>query len=675
MKRALMTSMISLAFLAGCAADVARYKAESYQDEGNPEAALRTLQAQLATNPNDIKLFSAYQNNLLRYTGQLQAEGDQARNRGDTATAISRYQQILSWEANNTRAKEGIYLIEIGIRHASMLKYATEIKDVRPDEALTLVTQILADNPRNTQAQVLRNDIENRKAREVNLRPALAQALKSPISLQFRDQSMMSVFDIISRIGKVNFIFDKDVPPNLKTTIYARDTTVEDVINLILATNQLDKKILNDNTILIYPKRPDKDRDYKEMVMRTFYLSNADPKQVLSMIKQMVKTRDVYIDERLSMLVMRDTPEAIAVAERLIAAQDIPQSEVLMDVEILEVSNSDVLDLGILYPSSVSATAYGNAIGAVPVVTTNTIGNITTSTTTNETKVAGSVTLDQISSINKSDVLVNLGIPTITANFLQQKGRTNVLANPKIRVKNREKAKILIGDRVPVVTNTISNGVTSENVNYQDVGLSLNVEPTLTVDNEISVKVSLEVSNIVRSIPTKSGSLLYQIGTRRAETNMTARDGETQILAGLLSRTESDAGQGIPFLSSIPLLDRIFGTKKTENNKTELILLITPRVVRSLPIPSSHVTNFESGTEGAITTDPLRLRNSSTVTINNQGGVSTPYVPPPPTPEPTPMPVQQQQQNTPASAPNAVVNPFAEPATTTVPRSGGMGRR
>ncbi len=668
MKRALMTSMISLAFLAGCAADVARYKAESYQDEGNPEAALRTLQAQLANSPSDLKLRSAYQNNLLRFVGQLQSEGDQARNRGDTATAVSRYQQILSWDANNFRAQEGIRLVEIGIRHTSMLKYATEIKDTRPDEALTLVTQILADNPRNTQAQVLRNDIENRKAREVNLRPALAQALKSPISLQFRDQSMMSVFDIISRIGKVNFIFDKDVPPNLKTTIYARDTTVEDVINLILATNQLDKKILNDNTILIYPKRPDKDRDYKDMVMRTFYLSNADPKQVLSMIKQMVKTRDVYIDERLSMLVMRDTPDAIAVAERLIAAQDIPQSEVLMEVEVLEVTNNDVLDLGILYPSTVSATVYGNAIGAVPVVTTNTVGNITTSTTTNETKVAGSVTLDQIGNINKSDVLVNLGVPTITANFLQQKGRTNVLANPKIRVKNRDKAKILIGDRVPVVTNTISNGVTSENVNYQDVGLSLNVEPTLTVDNEISVKVSMEVSNIVRSIPTKNGSLLYQIGTRRAETNMTVRDGETQVLAGLLSRTESDAGQGIPFLSSVPVLDRIFGTKKSENNKTEIILLITPRVVRSLPIPSSHITNFESGTEGFMSTDPLRLRNSSTVIINNQGGSPAPYVPPAPPPQPEP----QQAAPAPAPAPAAPQQP-AE--ATPLPRSGGTGRR
>ncbi|WP_348944369.1 secretin N-terminal domain-containing protein [Chitinibacter sp. FCG-7] len=641
MKRALMTSIISLAFLGGCAADMARYEAENQLDAGNPEAALKTLKAQLASSPNDLKLRGAYQNNVYKFVLNLLAQGDQARQQGNTALAMSSYQQVLQWDSSNIRAQEGIRYIEIGIRHDSILRYARENKDSKPDEVLGIVSQVLLDNPRNVQAQTIKNEIENRKSREVSLRPALAQALKSPISLQFRDQSMMSVFDIISRIGKVNFIFDKDIPPNLKTTIYARDTTVEDVINLILATNQLDKKILNDNTILIYPRRPDKDRDYKDMVMRTFYLSNADPKQVLAMIKQMVKTRDVYIDERLSMLVMRDTPDAIAVAERLIAAQDLPQSEVLMEVEILEVSNNDVLDLGILYPGSVSGTVYGNTIGSTPVTVTNTDGS---KTTTTPTKVAGQITLDQISNINKSDILVNLGSPTVTANLLQSKGNTNVLANPKIRVKNRDKAKFLIGDRVPVVTTTTSNGVSSESVNYQDVGLTLNVEPILTVDNEISVKVNLEVSNIVKSITSKSGLIAYQIGTRRAETNMTARDGETQVLAGLLSRNETDTGQGLPFLSSLPVLDRIFGTKKTENNKSEIIMLITPRVVRTLPLPSSHITSFDSGTEGMISTDPLRLRPSSTFNINNQGGQGGTYIPPAPAPAPEVQPVAPQPQ-------------------------------
>ena len=143
------------------------------------------------------------------------------------------------------------------------------------------------------------------------------------------------------------------------TTIFARSTTAEDALNLVLLTNQLDKKVLNDNTILIYPKRPDKDRDYKDLVMRTFYLNNADPKQVVAMIKQMTKTKDVYIDERLGMLVMRDTPEVIAVVERLITAQDLPQSEVQFDAQVLEVNGSDILNMGVRYPDTVGFTAGG----------------------------------------------------------------------------------------------------------------------------------------------------------------------------------------------------------------------------------------------------------------------------------------------------------------------------
>ncbi|HSC81759.1 MAG TPA: secretin N-terminal domain-containing protein, partial [Chitinolyticbacter sp.] len=516
-----------------------------------------------------------------------------------------------------------------------MIKFARDNKDTRPDEALQVLRQILVDDPNNNQALRIKSDIESRKARETSLKPMLAQALKSPISLQFRDQPLMSVFDIIARIGKVNFIFDRDVPPNLKTTIFARDTTVEDVINLLLATNQLDKKILNDNTIMIYPRRPDKDRDYKDLVMKTFYLNNADPKQVLAMIKQMVKTRDVYIDERLNMIIMRDTAEAVSVAERLIAAQDLPQSEVIFDVEVLEVSNSDLLNLGIAYPEKLTAEFSTDP---------------------------SPLSLNQLNNINSGNVLVNLGKPQITANFLHRVGDTAVLANPKIRVKNRDKAKVVIGDRLPVITTTNSNGVTSETVNYQDVGLTLNVEPSITNEGDIGVKVTLEVSNLVEKVPTAGGGVAYQIGTRRAETNMSVRDGETQVLAGLLQRTNQTVKAGLPGLGELPILDRIFGNRSDEHKKTEVILMITPRIVRNLAMPSQHVTQFDSGTEASISTDPLRLRDASTVNLNGGGSapMPVPAAPQPefqPAPQPVPQPVPQEQ-----SAPAPV-------------RGGGVGRR
>ncbi|GAA5783951.1 secretin N-terminal domain-containing protein [Chitiniphilus shinanonensis] len=644
MKRALIVSLVIAGLLAGCAADQARQQGQDLMRQGDAQQGLTYLKEQLEQYPADAKLRAAYERGLVTLMQQLQAEADAATARGDYTTAVARYQQMLSWEPNNYRAREALAQLDGAVKRDSMLRFAKENKDIRPDETLQVVKQILADDPRNVQAQRIKEDIESRNAREANLKPALAQALKSPISLQFRDQPLMSVFDIIARIGKVNFIFDRDVPPNLRTTIFARDTTVEDVINLLLATNQLDKKILNDNTIMIYPKRPDKDRDYKDLVMRTFYLNNADPKQVLAMLKQMVKTRDVYIDERLNMIIMRDTPEAISVAERLISAQDLPQSEVIFDVEVLEVTDSDLLDLGIAYPNSVTATF----------------------STTPDGKTAGDLTLSQLANINRGNVLVNLGNPAIKASFQHRRGDTTLLANPKIRVKNRDKAKVVIGDRLPVITTTNSNGVTSETVNYQDVGLTLNVEPSITNEGDIGVKVTLEVSNLVEKVPTAGGGIAYQIGTRRAETNMSVRDGETQVLAGLLQRSNQITKNALPGLGELPILDRIFGSRSDERKKTEVILMITPRIVRNLPVPSQYVTQFESGTEASISTDPLRLRNASTVNVTGGGAAGQPLPMPAPAPAPQPQPQPQAQP---------VPQPVPQEQPVTQPRGAGMGRR
>ncbi|MCX7206793.1 MAG: hypothetical protein NT086_12575 [Proteobacteria bacterium] len=663
MKRTFTMTLIATSLLlTGCAADMARKQGETLIYQGEVEQGLQYLKEQAKLYPDDIKLRASYQRQLDSTLNLLLKEADNARARGDIELASNRYQQMLSHDKGNYRATEGLRLAEIAVRQDSMLKYAREIKDAKPEEALDVLAQILLDNPRNTQALRLRDEVESRKTREATLRPGLAQSLKNPISLQFKDQSLSSVFDIISRIGKVNFIFDRDVAPNLRTTIYAHDSSVEDVINLILTTNQLDKKVLNENTILIYPKRPDKDRDYKDLIMRTFYLSNADPKQVLAMIKQMVKTKDVYIDERLSMLVMRDTPEAIAVAERLIAAQDLPQSEIILDVEILEVTSTDLLNMGIEYPSKISASLS-------PISSINPLLSSAT---------ARSITLDQINNLNKSDVLVNLGPPDLTANFTHNKGNTNILANPKIRVKNREKAKVQIGDRVPVITNTTNNGVTSESITYLDVGLTLNVEPTLSIDNDISVKVSLEVSNITDKSKSPSGGTIYTIGTRNATTNMSARDGETQVLAGLLSRTNQSSGNALPGLGELPVLNRLFGNKSDDNKKTELILLITPRVVRNLAIPAPHITTFDSGTEGAISTSPLRLRTSSSIKINSSAPGSVMMPAPQPImaqvePSPAPIPAPAPEEFVPKSTPPAA-DPAAQPAPQPA-RGNGMGRR
>lgn len=190
-------------------------------------------------------------------------------------------------------------------------------------------------------------------------------------------------------------------------------------------------------------------------------------------------------------------------------------------------------------------------------------------------------------------------------------GNSNLLANPRIRVKNKDKAKVHIGDKIPVVTTTTTaTGFAAESVSYLDVGLKLDVEPTVSLDDEVAIKVGLEVSSIAREIRTGTGSLTYQMGTRNASTTLRLRDGETQVLAGLISDEERKSVSQVPGLGSLPLLGRLFGSHSDSSNKTEIVLLITPRIIRNLSRPDTSYEKFASGTEAAVGAQPLVVQQT-----------------------------------------------------------------
>ena len=180
-----------------------------------------------------------------------------------------------------------------------------------------------------------------------------------------------------------------------------------------------------------------------------------------------------------------------------------------------------------------------------------------------------------------------------------------MLANPKIRVRNMEKASIKIGEKVPVVTTTNANGVVTESVNYQDVGLILQVEPRISLSDEVSVKVSMEVSNLKGEVKTAGGGIVYPMSTRNAETVMTARDGETQVLAGLIKQQQDRSSNGLPGLSTLGWLGSLFGGQKRSDENTEIILLLTPRIERALELPAAADSYFVSGTESRLGVEPL----------------------------------------------------------------------
>ncbi|MFP3501931.1 secretin N-terminal domain-containing protein [Burkholderia sp. SIMBA_062] len=555
-----------------------------------PAERLGALQQQKEAAPDDIALSSAVEFSRQEYVRAELKEADRQLAQGDHAAAIDHLDNVLGEDPGNLKASQMLEQVKRRQQMAVDLARAQRIGVEKPQEALEIARRILAEQPNHADAKRLRDRLLRQSQASRAVRPQLSDALRKPVSLNFRQQPLADIFDVISRVSGVNFVFDRDVDTGQAATLFAERTTAEDAINLLLRTNQLEKKVLDRHTLLVYPSQPEKARNYTEFAIRTFFLSHADAKSVMAALRQMIKPKDVYVDERVNAIVMRDTPETIQVAERVVMGLDIPQSEVTLEVQVLEVNMNDSLDLGVQYPGKVQFSALGGAEGAA-------------------------LTLGDLLRMNRDRIGVSSesGGLALAIDMLQKQGKTKTLANPKIRVRNLEKASIKIGERVPIVTTTNANGVVTESVSYQDVGLMLKVEPRISLNEEVSVKVNMEVSSILSKETTKTGLVAYSLGTRNAETLMTAKNGETQILAGLVKRNESDSIAGLPGISGLPLLGRLFGSNSRSNERSEIVLLITPHIERNLDLPMSAVTTFLSGTESRVTTEALTLESAQAV--------------------------------------------------------------
>ncbi|MCG3775690.1 MAG: Type II secretion system protein D [Nitrospira sp.] len=398
--------------------------------------------------------------------------------------------------------------------------------------------------------------------------------------LQFRESPLGMVFEALSRTSGINFVLDKDVKSDAKTNIFVKDMLIESALDMVLAQHGLERKLLADNILLIYPDTPDKRRRYEEQMVKSFHLTNADPKQAMSLLKVMLDTKSLFIDEHARLLVMRDTPEVVRMAEKLLISLDLEDSEVMMEVEIVEITRSKLTEIGIKFPNQVTL----NALGPVA--------------------AAGATAVQTLQNLILDRAHTGMSSLGATINLKREDSQVNILSSPRIRARNYEKAKIHIGDRVPVFTNAVTpiiggtGSVVTGSVTYLDVGLKFDVEPTIYWDDEVSMKLNLEVSSIVKEV-TSGSSLSYQVGTRAASTVLRLRDGETQVLAGLISDADRETASKVPGLSSFPILGRLFSSEKIDKNKQEIALSITPHVIRHGRRPNSPSSEILYGTESS----------------------------------------------------------------------------
>ncbi|PKO66531.1 MAG: general secretion pathway protein GspD [Betaproteobacteria bacterium HGW-Betaproteobacteria-14] len=584
-------------WLAGCAGQLAFRDGQGLVAEGRYADGFAKLEEAIRLEPTNAEYRIYLTNARMGVISNLIAKAEAMRRQGQLEEAEAHYRSVLAMDDRHAMARAGIEAILAERRHALALKEAEE-RFKKGDVAGTeeILRTVLAENPEQKQAKSLLGRVAEKKAQDKAGEVQLAAAYRKPISLDYRDAPLRSVFDMISKVSGINFFFDKDVKTDAKINVSARNTTVEDALRLLLATNQIEQKVLNDNTILVYPSTPQKLKDYQTLMVRSFYLANADAKQVSTTIKTILKTKDIVVNEKLNLIIMRDTPDVVRLAERLVALEDIGEAEVMLEVEVMELKRTRLMELGIRWPDQLT-------LSVLP---------------------ASGSTFTLADLKNLGDSKVNASLSNMVFNAKKENSQSNILANPRIRVKNKEKAKILIGDRVPVITTTsTATGFVSDSVNYVEVGLKLEVEPNIYLDEEVAIKINLEVSSIVREVLSRSGTLSYQIGTRNASTVLKLKDGETQVLAGLISDEDRNSANKVPGLGDLPIVGRLFSSHKDDTQKTEIVLSITPRLMRAVRRPDLVIAEFESGTESSIGRRTLALRSSPEGEVRPGGGAAS----------------------------------------------------
>jgi general secretion pathway protein D len=407
--------------------------------------------------------------------------------------------------------------------------------------------------------------------------------LDQPLTLRFQNTKLREVFEIIARTANVNIVVDKDVRDD-PITIFLKETPLEQGLNLILNTNSLVARRLAPDTLVIVPNTKQKLEQYQDLMIRTFYLSNAKAKDLVNMLRSMLETKRIFVNEQLNAIVMRDRPEKLRLAERMILANDRREPEVLFDLEVLEVNRTKFLQYGVQFSKQ----------GKVDVV--------------------GQV----LKKLGPESFILTLP-NSFTLDFLKTESDARTLAAPKLRVVNNKQGKITVGDKQPILLSTsnvlpgtaltgaIPTTSTVTSIEFKDVGVKLTVEPVIHLTNEITLKVQIEVTRVGEQVELQASPRIaqFKFGTRAAETILTLKDDETVVLGGLIQDEDRKQRSTVPILGDIPWLGQLFSSDQKNTVTTEVILTITPHIVKEPSIPDIDVQELWSGTESTYSTKPL----------------------------------------------------------------------
>ncbi|MDX2478713.1 MAG: cohesin domain-containing protein [Desulfuromusa sp.] len=574
-----ISSLLLLLFLSACVAGQSSFTVgnQEFERKNYDQAVIEYLAAAESDPANTtyrIRLAEARNSAALYHKDR----GDEFVDQKQYLSALQEYQLATELGGSIYTAFDGLKISRDHLQVEGLVKDAQSLLQANQrSQAKEMVEDALLILPDYQPALQLKEAIKKKQYALVD-GIELEVTSPEPFNLNFNQTKLPDVFDILTKLSGINFILDEDVRSN-KTTLFLEQATFSQALELLLQMNKLDKKILNKKTIILFPKTRDKQKQFNDQIIQTFYLSYMDAKKAVNMLRTMLQVRKIFVQEELNAIVIRDQPEVIKLAQKLIEANDRGNSEVVYDLELIEVAQGATSNIGLQlsnYSIGMGLSADGNNIASAAIS-------------------PGSPTDGLLSSFRGLDSFYS--IPTASFNFLKTQADADILANPKIRVRNNEKAKVYVGSREPVVTVTINDTQTSENVQYIDVGVKVDVEPKIQLDGTVVTKVSLEVSNVSGRETTSSGTSVITISTTNADTILTLKDGEQTVIGGLIRSNTLDSKHIIPGIGDIPIMGEVFnGSDKSTTNR-EILLSITPHIVKSVRVPQGDIVSIWSGGE------------------------------------------------------------------------------
>ena len=567
-RRALLLVVVAAALAAGCATSAGLRRAEAAEHRQEYDLAIVEYNKTLRLHPDNLNARVGLER------AKLRSSGDHF-NRARRLAASTKFDQALVEYELAAELNPGNGEVDEELRRTR-----TQLR-----------TRVAIAHEGKTELEALMERARDQPVPGLDL----PRDARMPASLLFRDASSRDVFLSIARFGNISLGFDPTFRQS-PVTIDLRNASLEAALNSVASSTGAFYRVSGPRTVMVIPDTPAKRREYEEEVVRTFYLSNADLKETMDLLRLVLDARRISPTTATNALTLKDTPERVAAAARVISAIDKARPEVIIDVELLEVDRTKLTEYGLQIASPGSVGIDGSA----------TVGQAST------TDTSPTLTLQALRNLTQADILL-ANLPGLYYRLLKTDTSTRTLANPQLRTSEGQPAQARFGDRIPVPVTTFSpiatGGIPQQPVtsfNYENIGVNIDITPRTHHDDEVTLVLKVSV----QSISGAGFGGLPTFGNREINTVIRLKDGETNMLAGLIRDDERRVMDGIPGLSDLPVIGRIFAHSRTEASQTDIILTLTPHIIRVLDVNEGDLQAIRMGrsdTTAPITELPLPI--------------------------------------------------------------------